>query len=91
MEGNGWDEHKRNVLHRLDTLEDDFCQQKGRCEGHLRSTQAQHEQLLSRIAELSVRLATLEGRLMGFLAAASVLGGIVSLAIQIAIKMSFGK
>jgi hypothetical protein len=86
MDGNGWEEHKRNVLFRLDTVEEDVISQRGRCADHSKNFHLQHELLLSKISDLNERLANLEGRLLGFLAAASVLGGLVSLFLQLALK-----
>ena len=89
MDGNGWEEHKRAVLFRLDAIEDAMDSDHNNCNFRMKVVHEQHDQLLGQLQTISLRLATLEGRLLGFMTAASVLGGAVSLAIQILLKVNW--
>lgn len=65
--GNGWVEHKRDVLHRLDALEDRMTQQEQNCLAHQKTQ-----------AEVMKALGQLEGRIAGYAILAAALGSILS-------------
>jgi len=90
MDGNGWDQHKRDIMHRLDDLERWRDQQVELCRRHQEGSTGRQESMISRMSALESRLSHLEGRLMGFLAAASVLGGLISIGVQVLLKIVGG-